>query len=176
MKNYILISLLLINSLSVISQNRKLSSVKVDDNLTRYYINYENGLPTLTTNKYGTLKFYLEKYVKISDDKKNTSYNLIFDLNEKIINSLNKDIYVTIVFLDYSIINARPSLENEGTFKGNITIPIKNIDRLTKTAIKAIIFKIKDEKDENDIVFKFNKDDAGNLKFQKEAQLIKDGK
>ncbi|CAN1522297.1 hypothetical protein MCETHM1_01125 [Flavobacteriaceae bacterium] len=176
MKKYILISLFLINSISVISQNKKLSSVKVDDNLTRYYINYENGLPTLTTNKYGSLKFYLEKYVKISDDKKNISYNLIFDLNEKIINSLNKDIYVTIVFLDYSIINARPSLENEGAFKGNITIPIKNIDRLTKTAIKSINFKIKGESDENDIVFKFNKDDAGNLKFQKEALLIKEGK
>jgi hypothetical protein len=176
MKNFVLISLFSILSITAFAQNRKVSSVKVDDNLTRYYINYENGLPTLTTNKYGALKFYLEKYVKFSDDKKNTSYNLIFDLNEKIINSLNKDIYVTIVFLDYSIINARPSLENEGTFKGNITIPIKNIDKLTKTAIKAIIFKIKDETDENDIVFKFNKEDAGNYKFQKEALLIKEGK
>jgi hypothetical protein len=176
MKRLFFVLLFCIICLSLNAQNRKLSSVKVDDNITRYYINYENGLPTLTTNKYGSLKFYLEKYVKISDDKKNISYNLIFDLNEKIIKSLNKDIYVTIVFLDYSIINARPSLENEGTFKGNITIPIKNIDRLTKTAIKAIIFKIKDETDGNDIVFKFNKDDAGNLKFQKEAQLIKDGK
>jgi hypothetical protein len=176
MKYYILISLFLINSLSSFSQNRKLSSVKVDDNLTRYYINYENGLPTLTKNKYGALKFYLEKYVKIESDKKIVTYDLIFDLDENIIKSLNKDIFVTIVFLDYSIINARPSLESEGPFNGNVTIPIKNIDRLSKTAIKAIIFKNKDESDANDIIFKFKKDDAGNLKFQKEALLIRDGK
>jgi len=98
MKRLFFVLLFCIISLSLNAQNRKLSSVKVDDNITRYYINYENGLPTLTTNKYGSLKFYLEKYVKISDDKKNISYNLIFDLNEKIIKSLNKDIYVTIVF------------------------------------------------------------------------------
>jgi hypothetical protein len=176
MKNYILISIFFITSITSFSQTRKVSQVKVDDKITRYYINYENGLPTLTTNKYGALKFYLEKYVEIVNDKNVGRYNLLFDLNEVIIKSLNKDIFVTIVFVDYSIINARPSLENDGTFKGNITIPIRNIDRLSTTSIKTIIFKNKDESDENDIIFKFDKDDKGNQKFKNDALLIKNAK
>lgn len=176
MKNYILISIFFITSLTAFSQTRKVSQVKVDDKITRYFINYENGLPTLNTNKYGALKFYLEKYVEIAHDKKAERYNIIFSLNENIIKSLNKDIFVTIVFLDYSIINARPSLENDGTFKGTITIPVRNIDRFTTTSIKTIIFKNKDESDQNDIIFKFDRDDKGNEKFKEEALLIKNAK
>jgi hypothetical protein len=176
MKYLILFSLLIVNSFCALSQNRKLSYSKVDDNLTRYYINYENGLPTLTANKYGKLKFYLEKYVKIVDDKKVANYNLILVLNEQLTKAQNKDIYVTVVFLDYSIINARPTLESEGTFNGNITIPIKNIDRLTKTAIKSITIKSKGKTGFEDITFLLNKDDPGNIKLQKEALFIKNGK
>jgi hypothetical protein len=176
MKNYILISLFLIISITAFSQSRKVSQVKVDDNITRYFINYENGLPTLTTNKYGSLKFYLEKYVEIVADKKVERYNILFNFDEDLIKSLNKDIFVTVVFTDYSIINARPSLEKEGAVKGTITMPIRNIDRIASTSIKTIIFKNKDESDDNDIVFKFSKDDQGNQKFKSDALLLKNAK
>jgi len=176
MKNLFLFSLMIVNSFCVLSQNRKLSYTKLDDNLTRYYINYENGLPELTSNKNGSVKFYLEKYIKIVDDKKLANYNLILVLNDHLMKAMNKDIFVTIVFIDYSIINARPTLENDGTYNGNITIPIKNIDRLTKTAIKSIIIQNKNDKEVEDIIFKLKKDDPGNIKFQKEALFIKNGK
>ena len=176
MKNYILIISLFLTTIIAFPQTKKVSQVKVDDKITRYFINYENGLPTLTTNKYGSLKFYLEKYVEIVDDKKTERYNILFNFDEDLIKSLNKDIFVTVVFTDYSIINARPSLEKEGAVKGTITMPIRNIDRIASTSIKTIIFKNKDESDDNDIIFKFEKNDTGNQKFKIDALLLKNAK
>lgn len=176
MKNYILVSLLFLATTVAFSQNKKVQQVKVDDNITRYFIDYQDGLPTLNTNKFGALKFYLEKYVEVVDDNKKERYNILFNLDENVLKTLNKNIFITIVFTDYSVINARPSLEKEGSFSGTITMPIKNIDRISSTSIKTIIFKNIDEPDENGIAFLFNKDDKGNQIFKKDAFLLKNAK
>ena len=176
MKKYILISILFLTTIVAFSQTKKVSQVKVDDKITRYFIDYQDGLPTLNTNKYGALKFYLEKYVEIVDDNKVIRYNILFDLDQNVLKSLNKNIFITIVFTDYSVINSRPSLENEGSFSGTITMPIKNIDRISTTSIKTIIFKNIDEPEENDIIFKFTKDDKGNQIFKKDALILKNAK
>lgn len=179
MKNYILLALISVTSFSIYAQSKIISKVAVDNNITRYTINYENGIPTLAKNKFGNLKFYFEKYVKIENDKKVNTYDLILSLNSNISNSLNKDIYVTVVFEDYSIINARPSLESEGTFNGNITIPITNTTRLSTIPIKTIIFKHKVDvnsetiTDSDDFMFKLDKNNPGNKILMQDVKLLK---
>jgi hypothetical protein len=157
------------------SQEKKIEKTKVDDNLTRYAINYNNSIPTLLATDKTTVKYFVEKYVKIENDKKVDSYNLLLVMPKDLTRSHNSKVYVTVVFENYTIINARPTLENDGAFNGNITIPIYDIKRLTTVQIKAIVIKHTDVTDKNDLVFHFKKAKvAGEIALMQDALKIKE--
>jgi hypothetical protein len=161
--------LVVLAATTAFSQEKTIEKIKVDDNLTRYAINYNNSIPTLLGTDKTTIKYFVEKYVKVENDKKVDSYNLLLVMPKDLTRSHNSKVYVTVVFENYTIINARPTLENDGSFNGNITIPIYNIQRLTTVPIKSIVIKHSDESDKNDLVFNFN-----NAKVKGEITLMKD--
>jgi hypothetical protein len=151
----------------------------VKDDYTRTNIEYLNGQPTLAQINGLFLKYNFEKIVKKVNDKKVTEYNLVLfrsaagaDIKPltKIHQSPNKAIYVTVVFDDYTIVNARPTLESDGYFKDQITIPVYDAKRFATKMIKSIVVKHTDETDRNDIVL----DHSTNTQFIGAKQLMTD--
>jgi hypothetical protein len=145
------------------SQNEKIKTER-GDGYTRTYVEYPNGQPTLCQFADLYIKYNLEKIVKTVNDKKITEYNLLLfrsGENEnlkrktKINKSHNKDIYVTIVFDDYTIVNGRPTKEDVGNFNGQVTIPIHNIERFGKRMIKSMVIKHTDTNDTNDVIMDY---------------------
>ena len=161
--------LVVLATTTAFSQEKRIEKTKIDDNLTRYAINYYNSIPTLLATDKTTIKYFVEKYVKVENDKKVDSYNLLLVMPKDLTSSYNSKVYVTVVFENHTIINARPTLENDGAFNGNITIPIYDIKRLTTVPIKSIVIKHTDESDKNDLIFNFN-----NTKVRGEITLMKD--
>jgi hypothetical protein len=157
------------------SQEKKIEKTKIYENLTRYSIDYNNEIPTLLATDKTTLKYFVEKFVKIENDKKVDNYNLLLVMPNDLTNSKNSNIFVTIVFENYTIINARPTIENDGVFNGNITIPIYDIQRLTTVPIKSIVIKHSNLSDKNDLVFNFNKSKVrGEVTLMNDALKIKE--
>jgi uncharacterized protein with PQ loop repeat len=141
--------LLLLVSVMVFAQNHGILKTEITKEYTRYFFKYKKSLPILFNNQNGIIKYYLEGYKKIDGTN---SYNLILQMDEGISNAKNKDIYVTIVFENYTVINSRPTIENKDFFNGVVTVPIQNMEQLSTCLIKSIIIK-HNINDEVDIVF-----------------------
>jgi hypothetical protein len=175
----VLTILFLFISAMVFAQDEKITTV-ANEGYTRTQIEYPNGQPTLCIIGTDiTAKYNFEKIVRTKDDKKVPEYNLIIFRSNvtpivlakgKLFKSPNRSVYVSIVFDDYTIINSRPTLENEGNFQGQFTIPIYNTKRLSTRMIKSIVIKHTNESDLNDIVLDY----TTNTQFIGAKQLMDD--
>jgi hypothetical protein len=172
MKKIITIALCL-SAVLVLAQQKRVSSSKVDEGVMHYFIEYTDGVPVLFKNKEQLLNYNIDKYIKFVDGKKVSSYSINLFTSEKTVSALNRNVFVTVVFADYSVINARPVLESEGMFNGNVTIEIKNIERLATIPVKRVIVKYVSENEEElgSVVFKAPVVGAANL--MKDAMLLK---
>jgi hypothetical protein len=171
------IFLLFISSMAF-SQDEKITTVP-HEGYTRTQIEYPNGQPTLCTIRDINVKYNFEKIVKTENDKKVTEYNLIIFRSNvtptvlakgKQYKSPNKFVYISIIFDDYTAINSRPTLENEGNYHGQFTLPIYNTKRLSTRMIKSIVIKHTDESDLNNIVLDY----TTNTQFIGAKQLMND--
>jgi hypothetical protein len=160
MKKITLSTVLLLLSVIAFAQESGELKTETTKEYTRYFFSYKNSLPTLFTYKECNLKYYLEKYKKSEGTAISENYNLILQTSGNLSKSYNKDIYVTIVFENYQIINARPTMESKDFFNGSITIPILNMERLATIPIKSIIIK-------------HNTDDTTDIIFTNQAEGIK---
>jgi hypothetical protein len=167
MKKITLTALLLLLSVMAFAQEAGTLKTETTKEYTRYFFNYKKSLPILFSNENGNIKYYVEKYKNFDGSN---SYNLVLQMNEDLSKSNNKDVYVTVIFENYSAINARPTIENKDFFNGSITIPIQNIERLSTIPIKSIIIK-HNVSDATDIIF--TEPDYGIQTLMADAKTLK---